>query len=238
MDLYSISPQKKLESDNQKAVLLRIWIMMGLICSPSIEIVSHLSIPNYALAMTIATAVNWVLLLISVIVSFINEKKKPPVIVGYHLVLARIYQVLLEKEGFLDESPDVESEVFKTCMCLLGILISLHFLVALIDSYKNAVAFFNGLIATFCMVYRIYGFKNAADHLTGTIIYIIICFLCLIFFVKVVDKLSQLHNYQVALAANLQNEMQTVKKISKEYKEMFQNLEEAIVVIREGVLSF
>ena len=88
------------------------------------------------------------------------------------------------------------------------------------------------------LVYRYYGFRIVKEHVGNMIFNLVFMSIAMIITLIIESGLSKLDKKQTFMAVKLQNEMETIKKISNEYKDMLQTLEEAIVVVNEGKLNF
>ena len=106
---------------------------------------------------------------------------------------------------------------------------------------KNAVimSFFNMLLLMVGIIHRIWGLDSDLSEEKGKIIMNVVTALIMIpIFIYINIALANNATESTRMASELISEMKTIKKITKEYSEMLQSLQEGIVVVKDGTVNF
>ena len=232
-----IKAEDKLQIENEKAKIIRPWIVLIFIGAAVSQGIDMMDLNNKVIVNKILEWIFLAPILVCAVASCFLKSKMISIKAGILFVLLRMYLgTFLGQRNEKNDSNSLD-ELLIEMIHLLALLITNHLLIE-VFRHGCKLAVINSIIIIIGLVYRIFGFSNAAEHIVPIIGNCLIMLAGFIIIIRIQLQLLVLHEKTTQLASELQHEMWAIKKVSQEYAEMFQALEEAIVVIKDGKINF
>ena len=233
-----IKPEDKLALDNEKAVIIRPWIVLFFIAN---VVTQGIDLGNLEDSQVIVNKIVQACCLVPIFVCLVAscclKAKMKSIQAGIIFLLLRIYVGTFIGEDILRRQHNPEDMLFRTTMQFLALKITTPLLLEIFN-HGFIIATINSIITILGMVYRYYGFSSVPKRIGAVIANCLVMLAALVIITRIQRQLLALHKKTTEIACKLKHEMIAIKKVSQEYADMFQALEEAIVVVKDGKINF
>ena len=198
-----IKPEDKLALDNEKAVIIRPWIVLFFVANLVTQGIDLINLQDSNLMINkIVQACLLIPIFVSLVASCCLKAKMKSIQAGLIFLVLRIYIGNFMGDNILSRQHNPEDFLFRSVMQFLALKITTPML---LEIFNNGflIASLNSIITVLGMVYRYYGFSSVPKRIGVVIANCLVLLAGLIIVIRIQTQLLVLHRKTTEIASKL-----------------------------------